>query len=332
MQIQSRVRKCPRLSHKKSKTGCQQCRGRRVKCDEVHPVCGPCGRHNVKCYYDRPCIIQGDHLPKEGRKRRLMEINLVHHYIVETCQTFPTSLQEQFSTWPDNIWDSHVIRLAMDYEPLLYMIMAITILHAEATGSKDLYLMDDALKLRRGYIAAMENQHLTAIADMKRLIAIGNNRAEGAAFASVLFLYDAFAGMRYRQKDLSPYQAPIYWLQTCKNLREILREAVELDKPDSIINAAVWSSALMEEPCVLFCEANRSKFPYLREIRSDEGLGEADYESCLTVLSCVGALKCALDMGINVQVLCRKLMDLPALFPSHFIGLLEGASLVLSLY
>jgi hypothetical protein len=71
----------PRLSHKKSKTGCQRCRARRVKvcrypvesdsavmplsryfspwtylltpsqCNEVHPVCGGCSRHGVECIY-----------------------------------------------------------------------------------------------------------------------------------------------------------------------------------------------------------------------------------------------------------------------------------------
>ncbi|KAH8593125.1 hypothetical protein B0O99DRAFT_628147 [Bisporella sp. PMI_857] len=37
-----------RLGHKKSRTGCQRCKQRRVKCDEAVP-CGACMRHQVSC-------------------------------------------------------------------------------------------------------------------------------------------------------------------------------------------------------------------------------------------------------------------------------------------
>ncbi|KAK6218537.1 c6 zinc finger domain-containing protein [Colletotrichum tabaci] len=37
-----------RIGHKKSRNGCQQCKKRRVKCDESRP-CRNCVRHNVKC-------------------------------------------------------------------------------------------------------------------------------------------------------------------------------------------------------------------------------------------------------------------------------------------
>lgn len=33
----------------RSKTGCTACRKRKKKCDEVHPVCGPCRQKNTKC-------------------------------------------------------------------------------------------------------------------------------------------------------------------------------------------------------------------------------------------------------------------------------------------
>ena len=46
----------PRLAHKKSRRGCQRCKARKVKCDEVHPTCGGCTRHNVPCTFDDPFI------------------------------------------------------------------------------------------------------------------------------------------------------------------------------------------------------------------------------------------------------------------------------------
>lgn len=42
----------PRSSHR-SRAGCWTCRGRKVKCDEVHPRCGPCTRLNKTCDWDQ---------------------------------------------------------------------------------------------------------------------------------------------------------------------------------------------------------------------------------------------------------------------------------------
>jgi hypothetical protein len=41
----------PRRFHRKSRTGCLECRNRRVKCDEVHPVCRKCAIGNRRCVY-----------------------------------------------------------------------------------------------------------------------------------------------------------------------------------------------------------------------------------------------------------------------------------------
>ncbi|KAM5353319.1 hypothetical protein ACJZ2D_016781 [Fusarium nematophilum] len=39
----------PRCGHSKSRTGCANCKRRRVKCDEIHPVCSNCQRHELAC-------------------------------------------------------------------------------------------------------------------------------------------------------------------------------------------------------------------------------------------------------------------------------------------
>ncbi|GFF62335.1 hypothetical protein IFM60648_00596 [Aspergillus lentulus] len=43
--------KVSRRSHQKSRLGCQNCKRRRVKCDELKPSCGNCLRHSVDCDY-----------------------------------------------------------------------------------------------------------------------------------------------------------------------------------------------------------------------------------------------------------------------------------------
>ncbi|KAH7153433.1 hypothetical protein EDB81DRAFT_868488 [Dactylonectria macrodidyma] len=39
----------PRCGHSKSRNGCTNCKRRRVKCDEMHPVCSNCQRHEFAC-------------------------------------------------------------------------------------------------------------------------------------------------------------------------------------------------------------------------------------------------------------------------------------------
>lgn len=43
--------RAPKVGHKKSRKGCQTCKARRVKCDEVTPECGSCVRLGLECSY-----------------------------------------------------------------------------------------------------------------------------------------------------------------------------------------------------------------------------------------------------------------------------------------
>lgn len=40
-----------RRAHRKSRTGCKNCKLRRTKCDEVKPACTSCLRFNITCSY-----------------------------------------------------------------------------------------------------------------------------------------------------------------------------------------------------------------------------------------------------------------------------------------
>ncbi|CAG7972104.1 unnamed protein product [Penicillium salamii] len=43
-----------RRSHRKSRNGCQVCKKRHLKCDEMKPQCLNCANHSVKCFYVLP--------------------------------------------------------------------------------------------------------------------------------------------------------------------------------------------------------------------------------------------------------------------------------------
>ncbi|KAH7057064.1 hypothetical protein B0J12DRAFT_402882 [Macrophomina phaseolina] len=41
----------PRKGHRKSRTGCANCKRRKIKCDESRPECGNCVKHRIRCDY-----------------------------------------------------------------------------------------------------------------------------------------------------------------------------------------------------------------------------------------------------------------------------------------
>jgi hypothetical protein len=49
--VYPRRRPIPRKGHTKSRAGCSVCKGRKVKCDEAVPECGPCRRLGLACDY-----------------------------------------------------------------------------------------------------------------------------------------------------------------------------------------------------------------------------------------------------------------------------------------
>ncbi|KAF2101369.1 hypothetical protein NA57DRAFT_72813 [Rhizodiscina lignyota] len=140
-------RRPPRLNHKKSKTGCLRCKQRRVKCDEKHPVCGGCERHEVPCVFantaqDGPMsfrtqstasISNGrddafhiNHLePAESRGRRLEELKLLHTWTTATTLTLPGADQAIVR----DSWAVSVVPLALEHPPLLYAILSLSAFH-----------------------------------------------------------------------------------------------------------------------------------------------------------------------------------------------------------
>ena len=53
----------PTTGHKRSKDGCQTCRHRKKKCDELRPTCSGCMRNNLSCQWLA-------HKPQRQRRRR----------------------------------------------------------------------------------------------------------------------------------------------------------------------------------------------------------------------------------------------------------------------
>ncbi|KAB8253779.1 hypothetical protein BDV32DRAFT_133503 [Aspergillus pseudonomiae] len=152
----------PRRSHKKSRNGCDQCKKRRVKCDEADP-CLNCTRRSLSCSYQHrigtpqpepktkhaerlvACTpAPGTSLAKIsartdaalsvfqrnltdtayfGREWNGQDPELMHHYCTSTCTTL--SDREDIH----HVWRIEVPKIAYSYEFLMHGILSLSALH-----------------------------------------------------------------------------------------------------------------------------------------------------------------------------------------------------------
>ncbi|KAL4816762.1 hypothetical protein BDW67DRAFT_175365 [Aspergillus spinulosporus] len=143
----------PRRSHTKSRYGCDQCKKRRVKCDEQGPPCSNCKSRELECSYSRTPVSRslsstlaspttpgysygatlfvaqpyqqvssaspGDDL----RAAELRRLELMHKFSTETYQSFSNSPSD-FHTW-----QVVVPQKALHHDFLLKGILAAASLH-----------------------------------------------------------------------------------------------------------------------------------------------------------------------------------------------------------
>ncbi|KAL4865403.1 hypothetical protein BDV12DRAFT_174662 [Aspergillus spectabilis] len=139
----------PRRSHTKSRNGCDQCKKRRVKCDEQGPPCSNCTSRELECFYSKapvarslqstsaspnsgcghhttPSLIEPyqqapfSNLSTDSELRRL---ELMHKFSTETYRSLCNSPADF------DIWQMIIPRLALSHDFLMKGILAIASLH-----------------------------------------------------------------------------------------------------------------------------------------------------------------------------------------------------------
>ncbi|KAH8835070.1 hypothetical protein DL96DRAFT_21295 [Flagelloscypha sp. PMI_526] len=132
-----------RKHHKKSRAGCRNCKGRRVKCDEAHPICKACHRRKEACVWDdedspnplamiltpaanSTLSMSSDHqldLPPLG-EFRMKDLELLHNWTTNTLQTFIPDVPET-----RHGFQVMLPQLAFQHEFLLHAMFAMSSLH-----------------------------------------------------------------------------------------------------------------------------------------------------------------------------------------------------------
>ncbi|CAI7614678.1 unnamed protein product [Penicillium palitans] len=156
----------PRRAHTKSRQGCDQCKRRRVKCDEKGPPCSNCISRELSCTYLRapprpdsrtsetpaPLAII-DPTPLRPRIPNLAasfsptisgvrDLELMHKFSTETFMSLCSSNSEHY------VWQIAIPRLALQYDFLMNGILALGALHIAATVEppESLVYIDTALQ------------------------------------------------------------------------------------------------------------------------------------------------------------------------------------------
>ncbi|KAJ5700808.1 hypothetical protein N7536_003821 [Penicillium majusculum] len=156
----------PRRAHTKSRQGCDQCKRRRVKCDEKGPPCSNCISRELSCTYLRapsrpdsrtsetpaPLAII-DPIPLRPRipsptasfsptTSGVRDLELMHKFSTETFMSLCSSNSEYY------VWQIAIPRLALQYDFLMNGILALGALHIAATiePPESLVYIDTALQ------------------------------------------------------------------------------------------------------------------------------------------------------------------------------------------
>ncbi|RKF80409.1 putative c6 zinc finger domain protein [Golovinomyces cichoracearum] len=144
----------PRRSHFKSRNGCLYCKQRRVKCDERHPICGPCAKRQLPCgfkprQYDSSSssnytesspgqtfsqlqsvttvsFKSEDIWLGSNESTRVLELKLFHHFSTATYRTIAIVSLDH------SLLQVKIPNLALSYSFLLEIMFALSALHLES--------------------------------------------------------------------------------------------------------------------------------------------------------------------------------------------------------
>ncbi|KAM0476150.1 hypothetical protein ACHAPX_006567 [Trichoderma viride] len=225
-------KKHAKLFHRKTRTGCQRCRVRRVKCDEARPICNNCTRLDFDCDYAHPSaqkkdnennpvqspaspsggesVINSDSVaqPEETTARRKLELELFYHYSTEVG---PAHNMDKFS---QNFLGPFTCQAALRSDAVLYAVCMVAALHkAHISGDDSSKYMDHCLTYAN--LALQSHHHQVANLDP-------DNVDFSCLASSLLRLYRYY---QLQNRPLEPYTPPMEWLRMCNTSNIVFRKA-----------------------------------------------------------------------------------------------------------
>ncbi|ROW10383.1 hypothetical protein VMCG_02021 [Cytospora schulzeri] len=252
----------------------------------------------------------------------LWEMRALHHFTVATARTLPGTHNPRLL----ECWSINVPRLALDHEPLLNALIAISALHMINTASKESDHIDPGLlACRTTYLDAALRTH------RQMLDQPSPETVDAACFTSCLILIDAFAMLQDRKID--PYEPPVRWLRIAQASRYVFQTfypMVRANPNSTFMDIIGTASTNMYTPSALFSESNAQKLPYL--IRQscldtadpDESHDPEIQDAYQKTTGCIGSIVSAVEAGEPTMALCRRLMTFACFLPAKYSDLVEA--------
>ncbi|RFU80053.1 c6 finger domain-containing [Trichoderma arundinaceum] len=334
-QTQKPRKKHAKLFHKKTRTGCQRCRARRVKCDEVKPICNNCTRLDLDCGYGHSAATKnskpnspasstppggGDGVPDsdgliqlaETKARRKLELELFYHYSIETGPSIGTEESSQYFLGP------FMCRAALQSDSVLYAVCMLSALHkAHKSGFTEPHYMDHCST----YLNLTLHSHHEHVANLN-----ADNVDFSCLTSSALRAYGYY---RLQNRPLRPYTSPVEWLRMSNTSNILFRKAVALaeKRPESVSSKIMaeitqhlqekWRLEYLNELIHLL----RRQEPHELEEEWDEGV----YTVYTRTLSCLGwAWKHRFDKD-PPSGMSRRLYLFPMIVDHRFVSFVEEA-------
>ncbi|GAM86969.1 hypothetical protein ANO11243_049900 [Dothideomycetidae sp. 11243] len=168
-----------RKSHTKSRSGCNRCKQRRIKCDERRPDCATCLRRGLICVYEQqprpvtprpdvPAVPDPVTLPN-----RRTDLKLLHHFTVCTWETCGPAGEAN-----RDLWQRQIPALAVEHDALLNALLSFSSLHMAHLGTDE---ADYYVELSREY-------RQRAVVEMSRALRRMPRRQTEATFWASVFI------------------------------------------------------------------------------------------------------------------------------------------------
>ncbi|KAG8416435.1 hypothetical protein J3458_007021 [Metarhizium acridum] len=324
-----------KLFHKKSRTGCQRCRARRVKCDEAKPICSNCTRLQLTCLYDRvkpasqppppplPSSSSSSSTaakeapgpesiadPPESEARRKRELSLFHQYFSETGP----SIAVDEASLP--FWVDRVPQLAFRCNALLYSLFVMAALHRAKVSN---YADTESLNHSSTYLS-MAVRELGR--EIERLSACNVDAV--CLASSVLRIYTF---VRLQERALEPYAPPTSWLRMTGSSGAVFRQSAAItamDRGSVGMQMVDLVADLLDEE-----EARAHTAPLAHLLRRqhahelEEPWGAAVQDAYLSAISCIGAVWRAMRDRRAPGSVARRLVVFPLLVDARFVDLVD---------
>ncbi|KAJ6789711.1 hypothetical protein PWT90_00575 [Aphanocladium album] len=127
-----------RPRHRKTRTGCFNCKRRRIKCKEERPACRNCVKSRYTCEY--PAAARLYIAPDQVPRFTMLDMHFFQHFLLQCSPVYPLGNEQ--------VWKHDVLCLSHHHEFLLYAVLGFAAADLEANGGTNSSLSVPAMTYR----------------------------------------------------------------------------------------------------------------------------------------------------------------------------------------